>query len=191
MHPIMETILKIAWLPLIIYWLWTARHAKPNKQRQNLAVRFIAYWFPFLIAVALIGPGYWFGDSFLHHRFEPVSFWIEGFGIALVITGVALSIRARYLLGKNWSMSVELKQGHELIQSGPYRVVRHPIYTGLLIAFIGTAIAIGEWRAIISIAVMAVMIVYKIRVEDRWLHEQFGSVYTEYAARTRALVPGL
>ncbi|MEJ2421204.1 MAG: isoprenylcysteine carboxylmethyltransferase family protein [Acidobacteriota bacterium] len=191
MHDFLEYTLKFAWLALVLYWLWSARHAKSHMQRQNFTVRVAAYWLPFLVAVGLLGPGHWYGDTFLHHRFLPKSLWIQGLGVALVIAGVALACRARYFLGRNWSMSVELKQKHELIQSGPYSVVRHPIYTGLLIGFAGTAVAMAEWRGLISVAIFTTFIVFKLRVEERWLSELFGPEYSQYMDRIKALVPGL
>ena len=191
MDSFLGSLLKLAWLALLLYWLWGALRAKAHMRRQHLSVRIVAYWVPFLIAVALLGPGHWYGSTFLHHRFAPKSLWIEGFGVALVFIGVALACWSRHILGRNWSMAVELKQGHELIQSGPYRVVRHPIYTGLLTGFIGTVIAIGEWRGLISIAIFGVFIIYKLRVEERWLSELFGPAYREYSDRTKALVPGV
>ena len=191
MHSFLEYVLKLAWLVLLLYWVWGALRAKSHMHRQNLSVRIIAYWLPFLIAVGLLGPGSWFGSSFLHQRFLPKSLWIQGLGVALVVTGVALACWSRYVLGRNWSMAVELKQEHELVQSGPYSVVRHPIYTGLLIGFIGTVVAIGEWRGVLSVAIFSAFIAYKLRVEERWLSELFGSAYSQYKDRTKALVPGL
>lgn len=191
MHDFLEYTLKGAWLVLVLYWLWSAWRVKAHMHRQNLTVRVAAYWLPFLVAVGLLGPGHWYGDTFLHHRYLPKSLWIQGLGVALVIAGVALACRARYFLGRNWSMSVELKQKHELIQSGPYSVVRHPIYTGLLIGFAGTAVAMGEWRGLISVAIFTTFIVFKLRVEERWLSELFGPEYSQYMDRIKALVPGL
>ena len=187
----MEYTLKAAWLVLVLYWLWSARHVKSHAHRQGLAVRIASYWLPFLVAVGLLGPGHWYGDTFLHQRFLPASLRLYGLGVALVVIGVALACWSRHILGRNWSMSVELKQEHELIQTGPYRVVRHPIYTGLLLGFTGTVVAIGEWRGLISIAIFVIFITYKLRVEERWLSELFAPAYGQYKARTKALVPGL
>jgi protein-S-isoprenylcysteine O-methyltransferase Ste14 len=86
---------------------------------------------------------------------------------------------------------VQLKQDHELIEHGPYRHVRHPIYTGLLLAFLGTAVAIGEWRGLLALVIVATSFWRKLRLEERWLGEQFGVAYTDYMRRVRALIPGI
>jgi protein-S-isoprenylcysteine O-methyltransferase Ste14 len=86
---------------------------------------------------------------------------------------------------------VQVKQDHELIQRGPYRFVRHPIYTGLLLAFFGTAVAIGEWRGLICVAIVAASFWFKLRLEERWMRENFGAAYEQYMQRTKALIPGV
>jgi protein-S-isoprenylcysteine O-methyltransferase Ste14 len=92
-------------------------------------------------------------------------------------------------LGKNWSGTVTIKEGHELIMSGPYAVVRHPIYTGLLLAFLGSALARGDWRAVLAFALAAAALWRKLRFEERWMRAQFGDAYAAYARRVSALVP--
>jgi len=84
---------------------------------------------------------------------------------------------------------VTIKQDHELVTSGPYAFVRHPIYTGLLLAIGGSAIALGEWRGVVALVLAAAALWMKLRVEERWMREQFGAAYTAYAARVAALVP--
>jgi len=84
---------------------------------------------------------------------------------------------------------VQLKQDHELIEAGPYRYVRHPIYSGLLLAFLGTALMIGEWRALLALAIIAASFWRKLQLEERWLGEYFGDAYTDYMRRVKALVP--
>jgi protein-S-isoprenylcysteine O-methyltransferase Ste14 len=84
---------------------------------------------------------------------------------------------------------VTLKEGHELIISGPYARVRHPIYTGLLLAFIGSAMAIGEWRAVLAFALASLAFWRKLRLEERLMHEQFGENYQAYCQRVPALIP--
>jgi protein-S-isoprenylcysteine O-methyltransferase Ste14 len=98
-------------------------------------------------------------------------------------------MRARVHLGRNWSAVAAVKEGHELIISGPYRVARHPIYTGLLIAFVGVAVINGEWRAVLGVVVMVWAFWRKLRIEERLMLEQFGSEYQAYRQRVAALIP--
>ena len=92
-------------------------------------------------------------------------------------------------LGSNWSSSVTIKRGHELITGGPYSLVRHPIYTGLLTGFLGAAIAIARVSGLVAFALVFALFWFKLRLEERWMRIQFGEVYAQYAQRVPALVP--
>jgi protein-S-isoprenylcysteine O-methyltransferase Ste14 len=92
-------------------------------------------------------------------------------------------------LGKNWSQAVTLKEDHELITSGPYALVRHPIYTGLLLAIVGCALARGEWRGLLAVALAFVALWQKLKLEEKWMRAQFGESYEAYSRRVAALVP--
>jgi protein-S-isoprenylcysteine O-methyltransferase Ste14 len=94
-------------------------------------------------------------------------------------------------LRANWSATVTVKQQHELIRSGPYAIVRHPIYSGILLAFIGSALARGQWRGVLALAIVIVALWRKMRLEERWMSETFGDEYQRYRARTAALIPFL
>jgi protein-S-isoprenylcysteine O-methyltransferase Ste14 len=129
----------------------------------------------------------------LAKRFLPMSGWQlwAAVGAALTLLGMSFMVWARSYLGRNWSGVASVKADHELITGGPYRWVRHPIYSGLALAFIGTAIAVGQWRGVLAVALALIAIVHRIRVEERFMREQFGAAYDAYAQRVRALVPGL
>ncbi len=99
------------------------------------------------------------------------------------------AIWARVTIAANWSSDVQLKRGHELIVAGPYAHVRHPIYTGLLMMFAGTALAVGEWRAALAVAVAAAAFWLKLRREEALMRRQFGEAYARYAARVPPLIP--
>lgn len=186
-----DKIIKTIWAALGLYWLWSARRVKTASRREPLWLRFGKYWLPLIIAGALLGPGDWYGDSWLKLRFLPEADWIKVLGCVLALAGALLACWARRMLGDNWSVAVQLKQDHELVERGPYRWMRHPIYSGLLLAFVGTAVLIGEVRAGIALAIIAASFWYKLRIEERWLGEQFGAAYADYKARVKALVPGM
>jgi len=105
------------------------------------------------------------------------------------MAGVAFAIWARLILGRNWSGMVTVKQDHELIRRGPYALVRHPIYTGIAFAGIGTAIFYGEISGLIVIVAMLSVLLHKMKVEERFMTEQFGSAYTDYQEKTKAFLP--
>lgn len=184
-------IIKTSWLVFALYWLWGWRRVKSAARREDVLPRILKYWLPLAIAIALIGPDDWFDGSWLGRRMYPPGVAVAMLGALLTVSGVAFACWARYVLGRNWSSVVQVKRDHELIQSGPYRWVRHPIYTGLLLAFLGTAMAIGEWRGSICVLIVAVSFWFKLKLEERWMRENFGAAYEHYMQRTKALIPGL
>ena len=124
-------------------------------------------------------------------RFLPVSALPMTAGLAVEAGGLLLAIQARRHLGRNWSGEITIKTEHELIQSGPYKLLRHPIYTGLLAMYAGTTLVTGEWLAIIGMAMALFAYWRKIQLEQANLKEAFGAEYDSYRRTTWALVPGL
>jgi protein-S-isoprenylcysteine O-methyltransferase Ste14 len=184
--------LALTWSVFAAYWLWSARNVKHVARAEPWVLRFGKYWLPLLVAGALIfGPGELVGRTWLREQFVPHSPLVWSIGLALAIIGVAFAIWARVILGRNWSSVVQVKQDHELIQQGPYAVVRHPIYTGLLLAFLGSAIIAGDVRGLVGVAIVFASFWIKLRLEERWMGEQFGQAYADYRRRTKALIPGL
>lgn len=181
--------ITIAWLVWLVYWIAAALHAKPVARRESAASR-AAFWAPLLVGVALLAmnrPDNWLGAAMY-----PLPFAARYYaGSALVIAGIVFSIWARVHLGGNWSGSVTVKTGHELIRSGPYRFVRHPIYTGLLCAILGTAIAEDQWRAWLALVIIGLAVWRKWRVEERFMEETFGAAYRDYRRAVPAIIPGL
>lgn len=184
-------VIKGSWAVLFLYWIINARFAKRAVHREGVGWRFAAYYLPLIIAFYLLGPGDHFEHSVLGYRLWPKTEIIAWSGALLVVAGVALACWSRSMLGRNWSVSVERKEGHELIRTGPYRLVRHPIYTGLLLAALGTCIAIGEVRVVISFPVILVSLVWKLQREEAVLGDEFGEQYAAYRMQTRALIPGV
>jgi protein-S-isoprenylcysteine O-methyltransferase Ste14 len=180
------------WLAWLAYWIVSARSVKPAQRRESVASR-LAHVLPLLVAALLLGwgrvPPGWL--SWLSGRWLPASVIWPSAGAAITVLGLALTVWARQGLGTNWSATVAVKQDHELVLTGPYRHVRHPIYGGLLLAFAGAALARGEWRGILALPIAWLALRRKWRLEERFMRETFGTAYSEYAARTPAVIPRL
>lgn len=177
------------WVAWMIYWWVSASKVKATVRSESLASR-AAHIVPLVAAGIVLGlrnrP--W---GFLFDRMWPeslVMFWI---GAATLAAGLAFSVWARVHLGKNWSGVVTIKEDHELIRSGPYALARHPIYTGILVAFIGTAIARNEWRGLVAVVIVFAALWRKLKLEERWLGETFGDRYAKYRDEVAALIPYL
>jgi protein-S-isoprenylcysteine O-methyltransferase Ste14 len=181
--------LKLVWLCFLAYWAWSARRVKRSVQAEPFSKRFFAYWLPIIIAMLLLGPGEWFGHTWLREQFVPHSFLVYSIGLSFCIFGVLLACWSRYLLGENWSATVQLKADHELIRRGPYRWVRHPIYSGLLLLFFGNALMVGDWRGLLAVAIVFISFWRKLRLEENWLSQHFGDVYVQYRKQTKAIIP--
>ena len=100
-------------------------------------------------------------------------------GSAATIAGLLFAVWARERLVSNWSSSVTIEQGHELITTGPYALVRHPTYTGILTGFLGTAIALSQVRGVISFVLIFLVFWAKLRKEEEWMRSQFGEMYAD------------
>jgi len=110
-------------------------------------------------------------------------------GLTLMAAGMLLSFWARAAIGRNWSGAVTLKQNHELIRHGPYRLVRHPIYTGLILAALGTAVIYLRLSGFAGVIVIAAGLWYKLQLEERFMLQRFGDEYRQYRASVPALIP--
>ena len=129
----------------------------------------------------------WLGP--LSFRLVPQNLAYYGIGAVLTIIGLAFAIWARYHIGRNWSGVITVKEDHALIRTGPYAIVRHPIYSGLLLAIIGSALARGNIAAMLAIAFMLYAVLRRVSIEERWMGETFGQAYADYKTKTPALVP--
>ena len=180
-------IFPVLWTAWVIYWYAARKRDKPVLRREPPVSR-AAHMIPLMLAVALFAfPGLWRG--WLSLRILPFSFAAYWIGVGLLLTGLAFTVAARWHLGGNWSGTVTVKQDHELIRTGPYALVRHPIYTGLLLGFIGSAISLGEVRGVVAVGLVIVAFLLKIRLEERWMTESFGDAYRRYRAEVKALIP--
>jgi protein-S-isoprenylcysteine O-methyltransferase Ste14 len=114
--------------------------------------------------------------------------WLQGIGLALFVLGLALAVWARVYLGRNWGMPMSQKADPELVTTGPYSSVRHPIYTGFILAMIGTAIAVS-WYWLVVVIVIGAYFLYSAVVEERTMARLFPDSYPQYKRSTKMLVP--
>ena len=121
-------------------------------------------------------------------NFAPVNPVVSSIGLILCVAGMAFLVWARQRLGKNWSQTVSVKIGHELATSGPYSYVRHPMYTGGLIACIGSAIVAGG-AFIFLLIILGALFIWRVGAEDRLMTQLFPNEYPDYKKRTKALIP--
>jgi protein-S-isoprenylcysteine O-methyltransferase Ste14 len=177
------------WLAWLAYWWISGRRAKRTLRHESPASR-LSHIGPLVLAALLfVHPVE--AIPVLDERFMPRLAWPYAVAAALTAAGLLFSVWARRRLGSNWSGTVTIKESHELVTGGPYALVRHPIYTGLLVAIFGSALAIGEWRAVLALALVAVAFWRKLSLEERWMRERFGQAYDDYRRRVPALVPFL
>jgi protein-S-isoprenylcysteine O-methyltransferase Ste14 len=180
--------ITVLWLLWGLYWLMASFSTKTTRRRESAASR-ISHTVPLVLAAILLSSSKIAGPltaTLLPHTLA--TFWI---GFFFAACGIACSIAARIWLGGNWSGTVTLKENHELIRSGPYRLVRHPIYTGILLAILGTAIAQGEWRSLVALGLITAAFLRKISVEESFLIQEFGDSYERYRSEVPALIPFL
>jgi protein-S-isoprenylcysteine O-methyltransferase Ste14 len=180
-------LIKVAWIIFCVYWFAMAFGVKKAVKRQtpssrllHIAVGVVAYLLLFTDRLSL---------GVLNMRFVPLERSWALAGITVTYAGVALAIWARKILGGNWSATVTVKQDHSLVRQGPYATVRHPIYSGLLLAGLGTALAIGELHSLLAVGIGIAGFYTKAKLEERFMIEHFGREYEEYRRHTWALVP--
>jgi len=177
------------WEALGLVWLTGLAFTKRSVRSQPTG--------SFLFHLALASLGFsllgsrWFDVGWLGMRFIPDSQAMALTGLALTVGGCLFAIWARLRLGSNWSSQATVKAGHELITSGPYAVARHPIYTGLMVAVVGTALAGGEWRCVLAVIVILLALMVKMGQEERLMMQTFPEAYPAYRQRVKALIPGV
>jgi protein-S-isoprenylcysteine O-methyltransferase Ste14 len=177
------------WTIFVIVWLIAALRTKRAQTRASLGFRLL-YGVPVVIAFYLM-----FGDtrpvSWLDARLYSRTLPIGVSGVAVTALGIGLAIWARFYIGQNWSSAVTVKIDHQLIRTGPYAWVRHPIYSGILLAMLGTAIVRREPRGFLALALLWFAFRLKSRMEERFMMSTFGSEYENYRHSTGGLIPRL
>lgn len=179
--------IQALWILFGLYWLVSALKLKRTKKRETWVER-LGYVLPLIVAFCLLSRQD-LRIGWLDIRFLPDTLTTAWIGVFLTAAGVAIAFWARWHLGTNWSGVVTLKEGHELIRTGPYRAIRHPIYTGILLAMLGTAVAIGEVRGVVAVVITWLSFYQKARREESFLSEEFGPSFVEHCKHTGMFLP--
>jgi protein-S-isoprenylcysteine O-methyltransferase Ste14 len=175
-----ELVFAVIWGAFWLYWLLAAFSMKRGRVpwSREVGIRLVIV----AVVFALVRVGVF------HHSDLNSAAWRAGVGLALLAAGLALAVWARIHIGRNWGTPMTQKYEPELVTSGPYHLVRHPIYTGILVAGIGTAVGLS-WLWLIATALAGAYFIYSATVEERYLSQQFPDAYPEYKRGTKMLVP--
>ncbi|MGA9882733.1 MAG: isoprenylcysteine carboxylmethyltransferase family protein [Candidatus Acidiferrales bacterium] len=178
---------QILWLVFLVYWIVAARSV--NKMRSGESVwQRLSYLLLIVVSLILfISDSRWFGV--LNRRFVPQSYEIAILGLLLTAAGIGFAIWARNHIGRFWSGSVAIREDHQLIRSGPYSRIRHPIYTGILVALAGTALAVGTYRAVLAFLLILLSLIYKAHLEEALLTREFGAAFDDHRRHTGFFLP--
>ena len=179
--------IECLWLAWLAYWLVMAFAVKRTIERGGLIGYRVA---TIVIVVGLIAAGRLLHVS-SHSQLWQTTLALGVLTDCIVAAGAAFTVWARITLGRNWSAEVTFKQDHELIESGPYALVRHPIYTGLIAMGLGTAINYGRPIGFALLIGLCGGFWWKARQEERIMSRHFPDAYAEYKARVPAIIPFL
>ena len=177
--------IEYCWIAWVLYWVIMAFQTKRTVERGG----FIGYRL-----VALISFAGWFALTRLLHLSTRAQLWHTTLALGLltdfiVLAGAAFTVWARLILGRNWSAEVTFKQDHELIESGPYALARHPIYTGMIAMALGTAINYGRTIGFALFLSLCAAFWWKARNEEQIMSKHFPDSYANYKTRVRAIIP--
>jgi protein-S-isoprenylcysteine O-methyltransferase Ste14 len=186
MAVVFNSIIGGCWAVFVLYWLisapWTKAAAEKQSRWSALSHRIPLGCSYVLLASLRLPPP-------MNLAITPHADWTGAMGASICVLGLLVTLWARATLGRNWSSNVTFKQGHELIRTGPYRLVRHPIYTGLLVMALGTALGFGQLRCWLALPLMAAAFWIKLKEEEKLLLRHFPEEYPVYKKQVRALVP--
>lgn len=177
------------WTLMMLVWIAGMVRTRRTVRRQTTSSRLWQAGMVLLGAWLLFGKGT--GYAWLDATVVPVTPAVAIAGVVILAAGIGFAVWARVTLGANWSGTVTVKEGHTLIRRGPYRIVRHPIYTGILLGLAGTALTRGTLHALLAVPVCAFGFWLKLRTEEQFMFDEFGEEYLRYRSEVRALVPYL
>ena len=179
MH-VVDFVIFAGWLAFWIYWLAAAVGVKSGHAGWT---RFAGFRVGIILVVLLLVRAGVFKDHTVIS--DP---WLQGIGLAVFVLGLALAIWARVYLGRNWGMPMSQKADPELVTTGPYRSIRHPIYSGIILAMIGTTIAVSLYW-LVGVVLIGACFTYSATAEERFMASRFPETYPGYKRSTKMLIP--
>jgi protein-S-isoprenylcysteine O-methyltransferase Ste14 len=183
---VVDIVIGVGWVIFWVGWFAAAAGAKRGQRGRGNWARFAGVRVVLiLVVVLLVRLRVLEGRHGVGYVTDPV---LWGVGLAIWVSGLGLAIWARIYLGRNWGMPTSTKEDPELVTSGPYRTIRHPIYAGILLALIGSAIALSVWW-LIAAALIGGYFIYSAFVEERNMTKLFPRAYPEYRQSTKMLIP--
>ena len=179
--PVIDVAIVVGWIAFWLYWLAASLNAKSGRTSwQRFAGIRVAI---ILIALFLLRMGVFKGRNAITR--DP---WLQGVGMAIFVLGLGLAVWARIYIGRNWGMPMSRKDDPELVTTGPYATIRHPIYAGIIAGMIGTAIAASLYW-LVAAALLGGYFLYSALMEERFMAKEFPDAYPQYRARTKMLIP--
>jgi protein-S-isoprenylcysteine O-methyltransferase Ste14 len=179
MH-VIDIVIFAGWIAFWIYWLVASIGVKVG---QTQWTRFAGIRVGVILIVLLL-----LRAKAVRQHAATNDPWLEGIGLAVFLLGLALAIWARVYLGRNWGMPMSQKADPELVTTGPYRSIRHPIYSGIILAMIGTTIAVSLYW-LVAVVLLGAYFIYSATVEERFMSGSFPDSYPEYKRSTKMLIP--
>lgn len=189
MNPIVRIAIQCAWGLTILVWLVGMFRSKRVARRTSLLSRFLLLA-PIAVGYLLV-VSHAIREGWLNQVLWPQTLAVQAAGLALTLLGCGFAIWARISLGSNWSGIPSVKEGHSLIVRGPYKLVRHPIYSGLLLALAGGVLAVGRGGCVLGWILVFATYFVKIRQEEHLMMQTFPEDYPAYRQRVKALIPGV
>jgi protein-S-isoprenylcysteine O-methyltransferase Ste14 len=184
---VFHLLVEVPWIVFVLYWSVSAIRTRDTLQTESSASRYAILLIEIAGFVLLFrhsaGVGF-LGERFMHRTLASAII-----GSILTWVGIGLAIWARYHLTEYWSARITIKQDHQLIRTGPYARLRHPIYSGIILAAIGSAVVIDQWRCVLGVCLVLIGYCIKARKEETMLTQQFGDAFREHQKQTGFLIP--
>ena len=184
---VFHLLVEVPWIVFVLYWIVSAIRTRDTRQTESFASRYAILLIEVAGFVLLFRHSA--GIGFLGNRVMHRTLASAIVGSILTWMGIGLAIWARYHLAEYWSARITIKEDHQLIRTGPYTRLRHPIYSGIVLAAIGSAVVIDQWRCVLGVCLVLIGYCIKARKEETMLTQQFGDAFREHQKQTGFLIP--